>query len=174
MCFEAKTHGSLGSKQPSLLSALQKMSQNCRRSTKAFVDWTCWFRNICIVFFWEVTFFWRMRLTYVVSDETGEAFITFWDKQETQLMNKSLDQLKLTLEPGIWLHWSIVNLSESDTCWISTVSFSNGRKRDLQESPRNLTCKWVRSFCLGLDIVNTTRTTQDQSSILVNLLYVKI
>ena len=40
-----------------------------------------------------------MRLTYVVSDETGGATVTFWDKQATQFMNKSLDQLKLTLEP---------------------------------------------------------------------------
>lgn len=43
-------------------------------------------------------------MTYIVSDETGVATVTFWDKLATQLMNKTLDQLKLTLEPVI--NWS--------------------------------------------------------------------
>ena len=40
-----------------------------------------------------------MKLTYVVSDETDTASVTFWDKQATQLVNKNVAELKLTLEP---------------------------------------------------------------------------
>lgn len=38
-------------------------------------------------------------MTYIVSDDTGVASVTFWDKLATQFMNNSLDQLKLSLEP---------------------------------------------------------------------------
>lgn len=42
-----------------------------------------------------------MRLTYIVSDESGTASVTFWDKLAPQFVNKSLDELKLTLEEVI-------------------------------------------------------------------------
>lgn len=119
----------------------------------------------------------RLKLNYIVKDETGTAAVTFWDSQAKLLVNKTAVEMinelpEVLIDVHLLLEW--VGLISNPILWCLTLQnvFLTYCRIKKMAGQWIWVSRLEKCYCLGLSSLPTTKSLTTPVSMLISSLHV--